>query len=320
MRSLSRGVTPAGRPVGRLLAPALPAPDGDTAENKMCAEPRPAGWGSGPRAPHQALVTPAVTTHQGAQSLGSGPRARDPLNSASSAPVQTWGSHLRASGARGPLCRAPTVLSNFQNIHHPIWLRLTARGLPTSPPKLAHQHHRATADTQASGLLSREEGEGPIAEAPVPWSGPTYSPSPAPGPTHKGYGLHTILMHQFRGLVVCRRQKKATGARSGWGTSGSPPSRGCSGPGGEGGGLWGPGCSVTPGSAAGAAAGDGGGEELSAMAARAGSPAEETGSTWQGKPGTHFPVSPPPTRGLGSDSPASGPRRPLALPLVFIQP
>lgn len=32
---------------------------------------------------------------------------------------------------------------------------------------------------------------------------------------HEGYGLHTILMHQFRGLVVWRRQKKATGARSG---------------------------------------------------------------------------------------------------------
>lgn len=31
----------------------------------------------------------------------------------------------------------------------------------------------------------------------------------------KGYGLHTILMHQFRGLVVCFKQKKTTGAKSG---------------------------------------------------------------------------------------------------------
>lgn len=37
----------------------------------------------------------------------------------------------------------------------------------------------------------------------------------------KGYGLHTILMHQFRGLVVCFKQKKTTGAKSGYGTSGS---------------------------------------------------------------------------------------------------
>lgn len=35
------------------------------------------------------------------------------------------------------------------------------------------------------------------------------------GTAQKGYGLHTILMHQFRGLVVCFKQKKTTGANSG---------------------------------------------------------------------------------------------------------
>lgn len=35
------------------------------------------------------------------------------------------------------------------------------------------------------------------------------------GAARKGYGLHTILMHQFRGLVVCFKQKKTTGAKSG---------------------------------------------------------------------------------------------------------
>lgn len=35
------------------------------------------------------------------------------------------------------------------------------------------------------------------------------------GAAQKGYGLHTILMHQLRGLVVCFKQKKTTGAKSG---------------------------------------------------------------------------------------------------------
>lgn len=35
------------------------------------------------------------------------------------------------------------------------------------------------------------------------------------GAARKGYGLHTILMHQLRGLVVCFKQKKTTGAKSG---------------------------------------------------------------------------------------------------------
>lgn len=100
---------------------------------------------------------------------------------------------------------------------------------------------------------------------------PSFLPMLAPGlgkntPASKGYGLHTILMHQFRGLVVCRRQKKATGARSGCGMSGFVPSSGSSRPGGDGGGLWGPGCSVIPGSGAWAAA-DEGGKMLSAMSA-----------------------------------------------------
>lgn len=98
---------------------------------------------------------------------------------------------------------------------------------------------------------------------------PRSPPSPGPGantPASKGYGLQTILMHQFRGLVVWRRQKKATGARSGCGTSGLVPSNGSSRPGGDGGGLRGPGCSVIPGSGAGAAA-DEGGKLLSAMSA-----------------------------------------------------
>lgn len=96
------------------------------------------------------------------------------------------------------------------------------------------------------------------------WPLAPYSPQQSPAP--KGYGLQTILMHQFRGLVVWRRQKKATGARSGCGTSGSAPSGGSSKPGGEGGGLRGLGCSVTSGSAAGAAEEEGG-RALSAMSA-----------------------------------------------------
>lgn len=100
---------------------------------------------------------------------------------------------------------------------------------------------------------------------------PSCLPPLAPGlgtdtPASKGYGLHTILMHQFRGLVVWRRQKKATGARSGCGTSGLVPSNGSSRPGGDGGGLRGPGCSVIPGSGSGAAE-DEGGKLLSAMSA-----------------------------------------------------
>lgn len=35
----------------------------------------------------------------------------------------------------------------------------------------------------------------------------------------RGYGLQTTLMHQYRSVVVCLRQKKTTGARSGYGTS-----------------------------------------------------------------------------------------------------
>ncbi|MED6288479.1 hypothetical protein CHARACLAT_026947 [Characodon lateralis] len=33
----------------------------------------------------------------------------------------------------------------------------------------------------------------------------------------KGYGLQTMRRHQLRGLVVCFRQKKATGDRAGYG-------------------------------------------------------------------------------------------------------
>ena len=45
--------------------------------------------GPGPWAARQALITPVVTTHQVAQSLGAGPQARVWLNSSSSVPVQT---------------------------------------------------------------------------------------------------------------------------------------------------------------------------------------------------------------------------------------
>lgn len=36
---------------------------------------------------------------------------------------------------------------------------------------------------------------------------------------HKGYGLATKRMHQLRGHVVCFKQKKTTGANSGYGTT-----------------------------------------------------------------------------------------------------
>jgi hypothetical protein len=132
------------------------------------------------------------------------------------------------------------------------------------PTTSSHSPSQRPSLTTASGSLARGQYEqmGLIRSVSSPTNGLWLGRAQAA----KGYGLHTILMHQFRGLVVWRRQKKATGARSGCGTSGSAPSRGSSRPGGDGVGLLGPGCSVIPASRAGAAA-DEGGELLSAMSA-----------------------------------------------------
>lgn len=66
---------------------------------------------------------------------------------------------------------------------------------------------------KVNGHLSEQEWDAPIGVTEQIWSYQTEEGLQRV----KGYGLQTTRRHQLRGLIVCLKQKKATGAKAGYG-------------------------------------------------------------------------------------------------------